>query len=72
MLKKQKSTVQIIAIGDLKGVRNKSNKGRKTERSKSHKLKEYIKYKALEYCGGRNFRIHQSMLLLWLNEHRKT
>ena len=43
----------IIAIGDLKGVRkNSKGKGRKANRKvnsmPSHKLKEYIKYKALE------------------------
>ena len=41
----------IIAIGDLKGVRNK-RRGRKANRKvnsmPSHKLKEYIKYKAFE------------------------
>jgi len=41
----------IIAIGDLKGVRNK-RRGRKANRKvnsmPSHKLREYIKYKALE------------------------
>lgn len=41
----------IIAIGDLKGVRNKK-RGRKANRKvysmPSHKLKEYIRYKALE------------------------
>ena len=39
----------IIAIGDLKGIRNKSNKGRKANRKissmPSHKLKEYIRYR---------------------------
>jgi len=42
----------IIAIGDLKGIRNKSNKGRKANRKVNsmpfYKLKEYIKYKALK------------------------
>ena len=43
----------IIAIGDLKGVRkNSKGKGRKANRKvnsmPSHKLKEYIRYKALE------------------------
>ena len=43
----------IIAIGDLRGVRdNKKGRGRKANRKinsmSSHKLKEYIKYKALE------------------------
>ncbi|MCW7077507.1 MAG: zinc ribbon domain-containing protein [Canidatus Methanoxibalbensis ujae] len=33
-----------IAIGDLKGIRN----NRKVNSMPSHKLKEYIKYKALE------------------------
>jgi len=41
----------IIAIGDLKGIRNKK-RGRKANRKvnsmPSHKLKEYIRYKALE------------------------
>ena len=43
----------IIAIGNLKGIRNKSKgRGKKANRKvnsmPSHKLKEYIKYKALE------------------------
>jgi len=42
----------IIAIGNLKGVRNNKKRGRKANRKvnsmPSHKLKEYIKYKALE------------------------
>ncbi|MCW3135375.1 MAG: transposase, partial [Canidatus Methanoxibalbensis ujae] len=42
----------IIAIGDLKGIRNNKRRGRMANRKvnsmPSHKLKEYIKYKALE------------------------
>jgi len=42
----------IIAIGDLKGIRNNKKRGRKANRKinsmPSHKLKEYIRYKALE------------------------
>ena len=51
----------IIAIGNLNGIRN-NNKGKKVNRIVNsmpfHKLRKYIKYKALERdCGHRSSRI---------------
>ena len=59
----------IIAIGNLNGVRN-NNKGREVNRKVNsmpfYKLKEYIKYKALERG------IFKAVLSLWFNANRKT
>ena len=69
----------IIAVGNLNGVRRKNNKGRKVNRKINsmpfHRLKVYLKYKALErgiLVGSSRVQHIETVLSLWLNNHKKT